>query len=29
MWLGRGDFEPGEWRDALAQAGVTNGKRNT
>jgi hypothetical protein len=20
MWLGRGDFEPGEWRDALAQA---------
>ncbi len=19
-WLGRGDFDPGEWRDALAQA---------
>jgi hypothetical protein len=29
MWLGRGDFERGEWRDALAQAREIHNERET
>jgi hypothetical protein len=29
MWLGRGDFDRGEWRDALAQAGETRNASET
>jgi len=29
MWLGRGDFEPGEWRSALAQAAEIHNARET
>ncbi len=28
-WLGRGDFDPGEWRDALAQAGEIHNATET
>jgi len=29
MWLGRGDFDRGEWRDALAQACEIHNERET
>ena len=29
MWLGRGDFDAGEWRDALAQAREIHDARET
>ena len=29
MWLGRGDFDTGEWRDALAQAREIHDARET
>ena len=28
-WLGRGDFDPGEWRDALAQAREIHNRTET
>ena len=29
MWSGRGDFEPAEWRDALARAPEIHNERET
>lgn len=29
VWLGRGDFEPGDWRQALAQAREVHDRRET